>query len=270
MDNGIVPDLSHGKYHAITDRVSNSYLSRLLKCPAAARVPVEETPAMVLGRALHSFILDGSAAFSRDVCIIPDLNRRTNQGKADYEMFLKSNEGRAIISNDDLKMILAMEKSVKAHPLAKQLIGAGTTEVSVFWDDPFSGLPCKARPDQIPGAIKNTLIDLKSTRDASSYGFQRSVVSFGYHRQAAFYLDGMAKATGKDYDLFAFVAVETTEPYRTEVYTLSPTFIERGRTEYQMLITLENKCRQAGEWPNYQNPKVTELEMPKYMAYQEE
>ena len=270
MENGIYPDISHKEYHSMIDRISNSYLSRLAKCPAAAKVPVEETPAMTFGRALHSFILDGPVAFGSDVCVLPEINRRTNAGKALYEQIQKENDGKAIITEEDLQSIIEMDRSVKAHPVAKQLIGNGTTEVSVFWDDPFSGLQCKARPDLIPGAIRNTLIDLKSTRDASLHGFQRSVTGFGYHRQAAFYLDGMTKASGDVYDLFAFIAVETYEPYRTEVYTLSPTFIERGRTDYQMLITIENKCRHAGEWPNYQSATVTELEMPRYMAYQEE
>lgn len=269
IDNGIVYDLSHTAYHAMTDRVSNSYLSRLDDCPAAAKVPQIETPAMTFGRALHCFVLDGPEAFSRDVLVLPEINRRTNAGKDQYQALITNNPDKALITADDLETIKTMDKSIKAHPMASQLIGCGTNEVSIFWDDPFSGLPCKARPDIVPGEIQKTLIDLKKTRDASPHGFQRSIVSFGYHRQAAFYLDGMNKITQGGYDVFAFIAVEDAKPYRCEVYTLSPTFVDRGRLEYQMLINIENNCRQRGEWLNYTNPEPTEIDIPRWMAYQE-
>ena len=267
--NGIFPDLSHADYHAMTDIVSNSYLSRLAICPAAAKVPQEETPAMTFGRALHSFILDGPDAFSRDVAIEPEVNKRTNEGKATLAAFQEANKGKAIITTEDLESIKAMDKSVKSHPTASRLIGSGTNEVSVFWDDSFSGLPCKCRPDIVPGEIQGTLIDLKKTRDASPHGFARSVTSFGYHRQACFYMEGMSKASGKTFDVFAFIAVEEKEPYRVGVYTLSPAFIDRGGAELKILLTQENNCRQKGEWPNYTEAGVTELEMPKWMAYQD-
>lgn len=187
--NGIYYDLSHADYHAMTDRVSNSYLSRLNICPAAAKVPQEETAAMTFGRAFHSFILDGMTAFSRDVAVLPELNLRTNAGKEEKAAFQAANVGKAIISQEDVQSIMAMDTSVKAHPLARNLIGVGANEVSIFWTDSFSQLECKARPDKIPGS--NTLIDLKKTRDASARGFLHSILQYGYHRQAAFYLDGM-------------------------------------------------------------------------------
>ncbi len=265
IENGVYHDLSHSDYHKMTDRISNSYLSRLDKCPAAARVKQEETPAMTFGRAFHSFILDGMAAFSKDVLVLPEINRRTNAGKEEYQAFITNNPDKAIITAEDLQAIIEMDKSVKAHPLAKNLIGTGTNEVSVFWDDPFSGLPCKARPDKVPG--QNTLADLKKTRGASAHSFQRSIIDFGYHRQAAFYLDGMQKATGDNFDLFAFIAVEDSEPYRVEVYTLSQDFIDYGRLEYRRLINIENQCRQKGEWPNFTSAEATEIELPKYINF---
>ncbi|MHB8123131.1 MAG: PD-(D/E)XK nuclease-like domain-containing protein [Desulfuromonadaceae bacterium] len=269
MENGIYYDIPHATYHGTTDRVSNSYLSRLNDCPASAKVPQKETDAMTFGRALHCYCLDGMAAFLKEVAIEPEVNKRTNAGKEELAIFQEANKGKAIITAEDLKTIGAMSGSIKAHPMASQLIGCGTNEVSVFWKDAFSDLLCKCRPDIIPGEIQRTLIDLKKTRDASPHGFQRAITSFGYHRQAAFYLDGMNAITQGGYDVFAFIAIEDAEPYRVEVYTLSPTFVERGRSEYQYLINIERRCREAGKWPNYQNAEVTEIEMPRYMAYQE-
>ena len=58
-----------------------------------------------------------------------------------------------------------MVKAIQAHPFACRLLEGGTREASVLWDDPFSGLPCKARPDLLPGKL--TVIDVKTTSDAS-------------------------------------------------------------------------------------------------------
>ena len=265
IEPGIYPDMPHAEYHALEGYVSNSYLSRLDACPAAGKVKQEETDAMTFGRAFHCFVLDGMTVFSRDVAVLPPMNLRKNDGKAEYAAFCDVHQGKAIITEADLSTIVEMDKSVKAHPLARNLIGTGTNEVSIFWEDSFSGLPCKARPDKDAG--QSTLVDLKKTRDASLRGFQRSILSFGYHRQAAFYLDGMTAVTGEDHNIFAFIAVEDKPPYRTEVYTLSQEFIEFGRVDYRRLITLENSCRARNEWPNYTNPGAIEIELPGYINH---
>ncbi len=220
---------------------------------------------MTLGTAFHAFILDGLESFEQTVVILPEINRRTNAGKAEYEAFMESHKNYTIISSDDLEAIKAMDASVKAHPMASRLISVGKNEVSIFWIDPFSGLPCKARTDKATG--KGALIDLKKTKDASPYGFRQSVLKYGYHRQNAFYLDGMTKATGEPYDLFAFICVEDHEPFRVEVYTLSEEFVNYGRQDYQRLVTLESRCRQENHWPNFTNADVTELELPKYLNH---
>ena len=156
-----------------------------------------------------------------------------------------------------------MDKAVKSHPFAAGLLDGEAKEVSVLWTDPFSGLPCKARPDILPG--KSVVADIKKTRDASESHFQRAILQFGYHRQAAFYLDGIEKATKERFDIFAFIVVESNPPYRTEVYTLSPEFIEHGRNEYQFLINIENRCRAANHWPNYTSNEVTEIGLPRWI-----
>lgn len=257
-------DMSHAEYHALEGYVSNSYLSRLNICPAAAKVKQEETEAMMIGTAFHSFVLDGMTAFSRDVAVLPDINRRTNAGKEEYAAFLAANEGKAIITADDLKSITEMDKAIKSHPFARNIIAEGSNEVSIFWEDPFSGLLCKARPDKTPG--KKVLVDLKSVKDASPGGFLKSVFSYGYARQAAMYLDGMNKATGEDYDIFAFIVVEKKEPFKTAVYTLSPALIEYGRNDYHRLMMVEIHCREKETWPSYTDGEAIELELPKWAA----
>lgn len=266
---GIYFSMSHAEYHAVDGYVSNSYLSRLNICPAAAKVKQDDTTDMSFGRSLHAFILDGETAFSQGVAIRPDVNLRTKDGKAQIEAFLQANTGKDIISADDYEAIKSMAAAVNTHPLAGHMINEGNNEVSIFWTDPFSGINCKARPDKVTSS-QSVIIDLKKTRDASERGFTRSILQYGYHRQAAFYLDGMKKVTGNNYDIFALIAVEDKAPFRVEVYTLSPEFIEYGRQEYRRLISIECQCRNENNWPNYNNKGVTEIELPHYLAWKGE
>lgn len=263
MDNGIYYDLPERDYHAI-DRVSNSYLSRLAECPAAAKVLREDTPQMAFGRALHSYVLDGPEKFKASHIVAPVVDKRTKEGKAAWEAFVKLSEGKALLTQEDYDTIFTMSNAIHAHPVARNLLSEGAREVSVLWTDPFSGLDCKARID-MPVAGLSTLIDLKTTKDASLKGFQRAIMNYGYYRQGAFYLDGINAIEKHDkYDLFAFIAVEKEPPHRVEVYTLSQDFINFGRTEYRMLINLEAKCRGKNEWPHYTNQTVTEIDLPRW------
>jgi len=265
MENGIYSNIPSDKYHEMTDRISNSYLSRLAICPAAAKVPRtegEEPAVLAFGRAFHLFVLEGLVEFAKGVAILPELNLRTNAGKEENALFRDANKGKAVITQADYTAITEMDKAVKSHPFAAGLLEGEAKEVSVLWNDPFSGLPCKARLDILPG--KSVVADLKKTRDASESHFQRAILQYGYHRQAAFYLDGLEKATKERFDIFAFLVVESNPPYRTEVYTLSQEFLELGRNEYQFLINIETQCREKNNWPNYTSNEVTEIALPRW------
>jgi len=69
MEQGIYQNISNKEYHAMTDIVSNSYLGRLAKVPAAAKIPLEETEAMKFGRAFHCYVLEGVEIFKTQFTI---------------------------------------------------------------------------------------------------------------------------------------------------------------------------------------------------------
>ena len=82
MEDGIYSDISNKDYHAL-DRVSNSYLDKLAIYPAKAKVTTTDTEAMAIGRAFHVYILE-PGLFPKEVVILPEINRRTKDGKAEY------------------------------------------------------------------------------------------------------------------------------------------------------------------------------------------
>ncbi len=265
MAPGLYEDVPFKDYKAI-DAVNNSRLTRLNKCPAAALVEQEETPSLLLGRAVHTLVLEGDDKFLEEFAIAPECNKRTNEGKATLAAFQARNLDKSILDKDDFDTAKAIRRAVLAHPFAKKILSEGKPEQTIIWDDDESGLKCKGRIDWIPGNGNGVLVDLKTTRDASSEKFIRSCIDYGYAKQAGMYIDGIMKATGEVFDSFMFIAVETEPPYHTEVHVMDMRFIEWGYLEYRRLLYLEAKCRKEGYYPHFTEASALDLVMPGYLA----
>jgi len=244
------------------DRVSNSYLNRLSRVPAMAKIKTEPTPAMTFGTAFHSFILEPDK-FSNQVAVCPKCDKRTKAGKETFSDFTSESAGKVVISIDEFEAIQSMRESISRHPAASRLLSEGIAERSVLWANQETKIECKARPDWITS--ENVVVDLKTTRDASEYGFTKSIVSFRYFQQAAMYLDALNIVSDTEYTEFVFVAIEIVIPFRVEVYSLDTEFLEFGWHEYHRLLNLEKKYRGLDFYPNYANEGIVELEKPKYL-----
>jgi len=267
MENGVYADISHDAYHAMMDRVSNSYLSRLDNCPAKARITQDDTPAMAFGRAFHSMILDGAESFNRSFAIAPDMNLRTKDGKEQMAQFAAENAEKTIITQSDNDKIIEMLNAAFRHPFALKLLAQGRSEVSVLWIDPETGIACRCRPDKVPDGNKGVMVDLKSVADASPKAFLNAVLRYGWHREAGVYIEGWNAINGKDsIDSFVLIAVEKEPPYRVEVYVLDDDFLRYGRNEFHRLLNIEKQCREDNFYPHYKSADPVELPLPQWFG----
>jgi hypothetical protein len=264
MEPGIYPNISHDAYHKMTEVVSNSYLGRLNHCPASANIPMAETPALTFGRAFHSFILDGVKSFQRDFAVSPGIDKRTKEGKAAYALFCEESGDKTVISQDDMDSIEEMYGAIVTHPIAAKLLMEGRSEMSVFWTDEKTGLPCKCRPDRIPDGDHGVILDLKSVRSAEIHAFTSACMTYGYAREAGMYIEGFNTVSSAKVDAFVFICVEKEPPYRIEVYTLEDLFIEYGKKEFRRLINIEKECRDNDFWPHWKNEEIKTLYLPNY------
>ena len=267
MEPGIYDSLPFEEYLEI-DAISNSYLSRLAECPAKAQVPRPDSPSLAFGRAAHKFILEGTETFFAEYAVAPQVDRRTKAGKNAWREFEEQSDGKTVISVDDFTRLINMRMAVYDHPMAAKLLGEGVREQTVIWREPETWLLCKCRPDALPDEGRRTLVDLKTARDAGEHAFTRSVVNYGYARQAAFYLDAMNsfKPVGSQfYDSFVFVVVETEPPHRVECYVMDDEFVDWGRAEYRRLLQVEMECQRNNQYPHYQNEGLVQLYRPKWL-----
>jgi hypothetical protein len=253
---GIYPGITAKEYHTI-EAVSNSYLSRL------KRLPQEDTAAFLFGRAFHCLLLEGPETFNTLFAVIPEeINKRTKEGKATLEAFEKENAEKDLIEKEDYEQMIEMVNAVIRHPFAAKVLKEGRSEQSVFWADKETGLYCKCRPDRIPEGEHGVILDVKTSRDATQAAFTKSIASFGYHRQASFYIDGFNAVSNAKVDAFIFIAVEKEPPYVVGCYTLSDIDLDVGRVRYRELMEKEKECQDKGEWPNYESEGLIEVNLP--------
>ncbi len=253
------------QYHA-DPSIGHSGLIRLLKSPAHLREaldhPPQPTPAMAFGSAVHTYILEPDR-FSEEFVVAEKFDRRTKEGKEAAARFEAANQGKTLITAEDLATLTLMRAAVVAHQGAADLLKQGEAELSAFWTDSLTGIPCRCRPDWFNGTA---LVDLKSCVDASSRGFSRAIANHGYDIQAAFYVDGVKRVTGSELP-FLFIAMEKDAPHAVAVYQADPEIIEIGRKKVRAALQLLKWCQESGAWPAYQPAgEIEAISLPRWAA----
>lgn len=247
----LIQDMSSTDYHK-SPAIGSTSLKYLLRSPAhyieKMRAPDEATPAMKFGTDSHSAILEPSK-FRADYIITPDVDRRTKEGKASWEQFQVIAQNKTVITHDQHDKMQGMIKAIETHPYASKLIKSGHSEQSYFWTDEKTGVDCKCRPDFLREG--HIVVDIKTTYDASPETFAKTVANFGYHISAAHYLDGVSAVTGKTYDTFVFVAIETAAPFAIGVYILDESSLEKGRELQRRALGVFAECKRTGIYPGY-------------------
>jgi hypothetical protein len=262
---GVIHDLSAEIYHRIP-RVSNSGLSHLLKSPSHYNAwtlqKPEQTAAQELGNLVHLAILEPQK-FYLSYAKAPECDRRTKEGKALWESALAKNAGKSLLKQDEFERIEAIMEKVYSHPRASSLLKNGRAEDSFFWEDSELGVACKARADYLRN--DGVLIDVKTTESAGHRDFQRAVGTWNYHRQVAFYTDGIAEATGQEIGHCVLMAVEKTYPYEVALYVLDEDAINRGRAQVEKLMDVYAKCVRENSWPGYPS-EIQPLCLPEWAS----
>jgi exodeoxyribonuclease VIII len=267
MNTGIL-SLPEGQYRA-AEGISKSLLDWIAppRTPAHYRAKVdgliadEQTPAMRLGSMIHRAILEPETVAGAWVVKPEGMNFATKEGKE-----WKAAQTQPIITADEDATIVGMRDSVHAHPAVKRVLANARTEVSLFANGE-DGVLRKARIDALPES-GNVIVDIKSCQSADPDMMAKSVVSYRYDVQAAYYLD-ICKLLGIDKSEFLFVCVEKQPPYAVAVYALDQDAIEWGRKQYQRDLATIKHCEAEDHWPSF-TQDITTLALPAWAQKQME
>jgi hypothetical protein len=264
--------MENDAYHA-HPAISKSHLDQINRSPLhywaryldPNRKLDKPTPAMVIGSAVHTHVLELDQWDAR-YAVMPDgIDRRTKMGKAEWHVFETAAQGRTVLKRDEADQVMHIGRAVWGHKAAARLLGSdGKPEATYMWTDKATGLQCKCRPDWIHGD-GSTIVDLKTTEDASPRGFRSSLLKWRYWVQAAWYLHGVEQATGKRPDRFVFVAVEKKPPHGVGVYCADDAMIQRGMDQARQDLEKLAERKAADHWPSYSDD-VEMISLPGWMT----
>jgi hypothetical protein len=234
--------------------------------------PPEQTAAFRIGSATHCAILEPNTFADRYVLRPEGIDRRTKDGKAAWEAFAKQHAGKEILDVEEWNQIAAMQAAAREHPLASQLLSSGTPEL--VWRSHGNSFSLQCRTDWFNAEGcelskgRPYVADLKTidTLDADAYrSFERSCFSYGYHRQAGFYLPLLTEVLGKPVYDFIFIVVEKQPPHGIAIFRLDDHAVSVGQDETIDDLRKLKVSIETNAWPNIPN-EVTELTLPKWYA----
>ena len=265
--DGLTKGISNAEYHG-SDELSRSTASSLLTTsPAKVRWgrenPRPSSSALVMGGCFHSMVLAPEWLDVEYAGKPTEIDGKSPVTKYYKEIFAEMQEERPDaqwLKADEWKTCLGMADAVLSNPVYTHYASdiEGIAEGTGYFK--YNGASCKVRPDlYIPDG---TIIDLKSTQDASEAGFRKSVRNFKYDFQTAWYMEAM-RALGLPARQFIFVCVEKTAPYLTATYTLTASEIDRQKPRMQKACEIWATCMESGVWPGYPEEVVT-LDLSRY------
>ena len=264
---------SNSEYHGNTSAISKSRLSKMSICPRYFKWcednPQEPTEDLVVGSAFHKLVLEGET-FGQEFVVMPQIDRRTNNGKALYNEFMTQIGTRHVITAEQYNMITGMANSISCDKYANVLLN-GEREVSMYYTDELTGIECKVRPDcyKVIGD-KVIITDLKSCRSAVGESFMKDIVNYSYDLQAYMYRLGVSKVLGVPIEnvSFVFVPIEKKEPYLMAMYEVTQDIFDRGEMLYRKYLGELKYCRDTNNWYGYNgfSNKPTTIGLPDWVT----
>lgn len=259
---------TRAEYDAI-DADNFSTIKHIEKSPAhylyrKQNPDTEDTDARIRGRVTHIAVFEPERM--ADVAVWLGGKR---QGAA-WQTFIAASQGREIIKAEAMDEVGAMAAAIRSSPQVAPWLAKGQAEVTALWIEstPTRMWRCKGRIDFISEHNGGAILDLKTTYDASPDTFGRTVLRNDYHVQAAFYVDGVRAATGRELPFF-FIAAEASAPYVVQMYRVPDEVLEMGREKYRGWLQKLHECRSRNQWHGYAATE-TELVLPRWAMPSEE
>ena len=262
--------------------VSKSLLDVFVKCPADAKRMMDggggkqETKAMLTGKIVEDMVQSVSifdpASFEKVAAVHPEKyttadgeskpwNWNANHCK-DWRKELP--EGQIVMSPKERDNALRLGEAIRSNKVVQELIADGKSQVTLKAVHRF-GLPIKGRPDWF---TPNYMVDLKTTFDASTEAFSRSIADRRYHVQAAMYMT-LAELCGYHPTEFYFIVAQTGDTPKINVRYLKQSAIDVGRFTLDADLDAYQKCLASGFWPDYMGAatgfdSIEAIDIPKW------
>ena len=255
--------MENAEYHA-HDALGSSDVRKLMVSPL--HLKGKEEPAVrpsyfTFGSAVHSAYLEPDKFATEYRAKPAEVDGQGPRTKA-YKEWMLTQPPCEWMSADDYDKVLKVVESALAHPISNELFkGEIIVEGSLFFKK--WGVDCKARPDLVSiGPNGVTVLDLKTTTDASPAGFAKTVGNLGYHIQEWFYREALM-ANGYDVKRFIFLCVEKTPPYASAAYTIRQSHVQQACEPVRKALQSYKTAMETDVWEGY-STEVTNIGVPRW------
>lgn len=206
----------------------------------------QDSPAYLVGRAAHCFVMEGRDEFDARYVVGGPINEKTGkpfgtETKA-YAEWAASHAPKEALSEDQYALIYTLSVGVGLNRDAAEIIAACTPECVVR--TVIDGVHVQSRID---GFCNNFgIVDLKTCDDLT--WFEADARRYGYPLQMAFYRMVTREATGHTYPI-TLVAVEKREPFRCGVWIVDETLLALAEEQVRRELRELKSCLDNDTWP---------------------
>ncbi len=244
---------SHATYQEkAREYLTSHQLADFRRCPLLYRkkklglIGEEDRPAFLVGRALHTLVLEGRDAFEEQYAVGGPVNPKTGElygsnTKAFAEWAAR--QGKPVLTVQQHDLVQRMAEGVRGHGLARDLLSEGVPEGVVRAE--YCQMPCQIRMDWFDP--HRGLVDLKTCDDLD--WFEADARRYGYVHQVAFYQAVLSKVIALPMPVH-FIAVEKKEPYRSGVWKVHEDALAQARRENEAAIERLRRCMATDTWPS--------------------
>jgi hypothetical protein len=263
---------ANADYHANETHRSCSRVKTLLDSPVlydqryiAKTLPPFSSSATDHGTLLHSWLELGDDFLESLVVPPPSTLTATGLVGKEAEKWAKNEApaGALVVSPKERAQIIAEVGAIKSNPAAAELLSTVVEhELSVYWES-ADGHRLKCRFDAMTS--DGIAIDLKTTREADILAdFWKSVMSFRYHLQDAWYRCGM-EAMGLEPQPLRFIVISTSLPHDCQVVTLPAAVVAEGRRLMDAALAELRLREDLDWWLPETHGEVVELQFPAHV-----
>lgn len=262
---GLHFDLPEAEYHTHPTSLSVSGAKVLLRSPALFKYEREHPKTKAVwevGTAAHAV----AVGRGRENVVVVDADSWRTKAAQEARDAARA-KGLAPVLAADWQTCEDMGAVLAGNPLIRTLLEGGEPEVSAFVVDEPTGVLRRARFDYLHD--DGLIVDYKSAASAEPGAFATAAARYGYHQQAAWYLDVLADLAIRA-RAFVFVVQEKDPPYAAAVYELDAADVDLGRELNRAALERFRDCTAVDLWPGY--PAETEihrLSLPRW-AYRTE
>ena len=193
----------------------------------AKREPSKE---MNMGSLIHALLLYPSQ-INEQFAVAPDVDKRTKDGKAAWEQFLSTSDGKIAITESELNEANSIVDIALSNKEISNIISQCTAFEQEFRCD-VQGLPFRGFVD---GIANDFILEVKTMSDASPQNIIREFYNRKYYIQAGLY--------SSVYKLpVRYIIIETKPPYNYMHSFASQDYIQKGTEELNWLTNRFKQC----------------------------